>query len=112
MERDANAFKSRTVTLRGNAAYGDQYIGLRVVRCGASAGDRIGNDREARCLADFSLKVTINVHDLTGPEISCLHIERVQKKNPPAAKDAPIAIIQSVDCGIGKLLSAGRIHRR
>jgi hypothetical protein len=55
----------------------------------AAAGDRIGNDRKARCLADFSLKVTIDVHDLTGPQIPCLHIKRVQKENPPAAEDAP-----------------------
>src|ERR1700756_2105203 len=106
MQRDANAFKGRTVTLRGNAAHVDQNIGLREVRGGAPADDRIGNDREALCLADFSLKVTTDVHDLTGPQIPCLDIKRVQKENPSAAKDAPIAIIQSVDCGIELIVAA------
>src|SRR5271163_4164388 len=106
MQRDAHAFKGRTVTLRGNAAHGDQDIGLRVVCGGAPAGDRIGNDRKARCPADFPLEVTTDVHDLTGPQILCLHIKRVQKENPPAAKDAAIAIIQSVDCGVELIVAA------
>ena len=39
--------------------------------------------------------MTVDVHDLTGPQIPRLHIKRIQKQNPSAAKDAPIAIIQS-----------------
>ena len=105
-ECDANAFKGRLVTLCGNAAHGNQNIGLRVIRGGASSGDRIGNDCEVGCLADFSLKVTIDVHDLPGPEIPCLHIKRVEKDHPPAAKHAPIAIIQSIDCGVELIVAA------
>src|SRR5271156_1255345 len=106
MQRDANAFKSGAVTLRGDAAYGDQHIGLRIVGGGAPTGNCIGNDGEARCLADLSLKVTADVHDLTSLQIPFLHINRIQKESPPAAKDAAIAIVQSVDRGVELIVAA------
>ena len=72
-QRDANAFEDRLIALGCNAADRHQHIRLRIVRCGAAPGDRIGNDRETWRHADLSLKVAIDVHNLTGTQIPPLH---------------------------------------
>src|ERR1700685_2833417 len=64
-KRNANAFRGGLIALGGNTADGDQDIGLRIVCGSAPAGNCIGDDGKARCLANLSFKVTVNVHDLT-----------------------------------------------
>ena len=81
--------------------------------CGsAPAGDRIWNDGKAGCLAHFSFKVAVNVHDLTGLEISGLHIKRIEKEHPAAVKDTPIAVIQSIDRGIELIVAANGCQKK
>ena len=58
------------------------------------------------------LKVAVNIHDLTGLEISCLHIERVEKEHPSAIKDASIAVVQSIDRGIELIVAANRGQKK
>jgi len=99
-QRNANGFSGRLIALGGHAADRNQNIGLRIVCGSAPAGDRIWDDGKAGRLAHLSFKVTVYVHDLTGPEISGLHIKRVQEEHPAATKDAGIAVIQSTDRGI------------
>jgi hypothetical protein len=64
-ERNANAFIGGLIALGGDAADGDQNIGLRIVCGSAPAGNRIWNDGKAGCLAQLSFKVTVYVYDLT-----------------------------------------------
>ena len=105
-QRNANAFRGGLVALGGNTADRDQNVGFRIVCGSAPAGNRIGDDRKAGRLAQLSFKVTVYVHDLTGLEISCLHIKRVQEKHPATSKDTPIAVIQSIDRGIELIVAA------
>ena len=83
------------IALGGNTADWDQNIGLRIVCGSAAAGDRIWDDRKAGCLAHLSFEVTVYIHDLTGSEISSLHIKWIQEEHPATIKDTPIAVIQS-----------------
>jgi hypothetical protein len=105
-QRDANGFSGGLIALGSNAADRDQDIGFRIVGGSAPASDRIGDDGKAGRLSHLSFKVTVNVHDLTGLEISCLHIKRVQEKHPATTKDAPIAVIQSIDRRIELVVAA------
>src|SRR5580704_14214511 len=92
-QRYANGFSCGLIALGGNAADRDQNIGLRIVCGSAAAGDRIGDDGKARRLAHLSFKVAVYVYDLTGLEVSRLHIKRVQEEYPAAIKDTSIAVI-------------------
>jgi hypothetical protein len=111
-QRNANAFRGGLIALGGNTADRDQNIGLRIVCGSAPAGNRIWDDRKAGCLAQLSFKVTAYVHDLTGLEISCLHINRIQEEHPATIKDAPIAVIQSIDRGIVLIVAANRCQKK
>ena len=73
-----------------------------------SGGQSHRGRSQSGSLAHLSFKVTVNVHDLTGLKISCLHIKRVQEEHPAAIKDASIAVIQSIDRGIELIVAANR----
>ena len=105
-QRDADAFKGGLIALGGDTANGNQNICLRVV-CGCTpARDLVWHDCKARGLADFPLKVTIDVHNLTGVQIPRLHIERVQEEGAATVKHTPVPVIQSVDCGVELVVAA------
>src|ERR1700756_505668 len=76
-QRDANGFGGGLIALRGDTADGDQNIRLRIVCSCAPAGDGIWDDGKAGGLAYLTFEMTVNVHDLTGFEISRFHIKRV-----------------------------------
>jgi hypothetical protein len=105
-QRDANAFEGGLITLGSNAADGHQNISLRIVRRGAPTSDLVWDYREARRLANFTFKVTIDVHDLTGAQIPFFHVERVQKEDAPTIKYTPVSVIQSVDSGVELIVAA------
>src|SRR5208282_5932995 len=111
-QRDANRFSGGLIALGGNATDRDQDISLRIVCGSAPASDRIGNDGKAGRLAHLPFKVAVYVHYLTRSEISCLHIERIQKEHPATTKDTPIAVIQAIDRRIELVMAANGCQKK
>src|SRR5580698_7804293 len=77
-QRNTNAFGGGLITLGGDATDRDQNISFRIVCGSASARNCIRDDRKARGPAQLSFEMAVYIHDLTGLEISFLHINRVQ----------------------------------
>src|SRR3984957_3351060 len=96
---NANAFECGGIALGGNTADRNQNVGLRIVCGSAPAGNRIRDDRKAGSLAQLSFKVAVYVHDLTGLEISCLHIKRVQEKDPATTKAPRHGLLSAIPRG-------------
>src|ERR1700688_3411110 len=105
-QSNANRFSGGLVALGGDTTDRDQNMSLRIVRGSAAAGNRIRHDRKAGSLSHVAFKVTVYVYDLTGLEISFLHIQRGQEQHPAAIEDAPISVIQSIDRGIILIVAA------
>jgi hypothetical protein len=102
-QRGANGFSSGLIAFGSNATNRDQDIGLRIVGGSTPASDRIGDDGKAGRLAHLAFEVTLYVHDLTGLEVVCRHINRIQESD--AVDMRTVGRPQDIPCKVLQVIS-------